>query len=728
VVITDAGSGSDGGVVITDAGSGSDGGGGGSDAGVPDRCVSIVPTSDSTSPRLSVSAYPLCPPAVDLGDADVVNLPDVYMVGNQFGDNAAIGTYTNVSCVASSSGGVTLESAMATFLRVEFDNCLPGFDPQGTITLEDQLTGETETFSIAEREARNVDLGTFTSTSNHVDADPDIGSVVRITSMDRNGNPQPFAIIDAAVGMSRAQQVRVTQDRAAETLFSATSPTFGHLQATDMRPTVAQPYLGLTANLNQPSSPNRVRGEGVQRIAFADNTKPTKVEAVCTADAIADGTFVWTNAHCIMNLADTVTPHRPMAQAIAQYILQSSYWVVAGGTLRGLGQAPDPLTWNWANNPVMGSQALAGPRRNQAQGASLVMTGGDWHWDYTVFRIPTDKQLGGVSVFTAALPAGYFTTQGNTRVQINQYPNGMPQQFGDRSAVPTSAILAVNVTNGGAGYTAAPAVNFVGGGQIAGGTPAAATAVIAGGVVTRINLTNPGSGYTDRPTITLTGGGGAGATGNVDFRSGNGVASLTVTAGGTGYTAVPTVTIAGGGGAGATATATLTGGVVTGITLTNPGTGYTTVPAVDITGGGGAGARATAVLGSSFATFLTPIYGPLLPSGAANPDADAVGLTNDVWYSIDTMGGSSGSQILGSGGAQQGQLVALHHAGTVLGGVTIPGINEAIRVDVILPDRGLGRNPANFMVTWVDAGGIRPEHPTAATDTTTVQQAMAGHL
>ncbi len=64
--------------------------------------------------------------------------------------------------------------------------------------------------------------------------------------------------------------------------------------------------------------------------------------------------------------------------------------------------------------------------------------------------------------------------------------------------------------------------------------------------------------------------------------------------GGSGYTSAPTVSITGGGGSSATATATISGGVVTGITITNAGSGYTSVPTVSFSGGGGSGAAAEA--------------------------------------------------------------------------------------------------------------------------------------
>ncbi|MBI6920292.1 phage tail protein [Pseudomonas monteilii] len=72
------------------------------------------------------------------------------------------------------------------------------------------------------------------------------------------------------------------------------------------------------------------------------------------------------------------------------------------------------------------------------------------------------------------------------------------------------ALAAIELTNGGTGYTSAPTVAFSGGG----GTGAAATAIVSGGKVVGFTITNAGSGYTSKPTITLTGGAGTGAAGS----------------------------------------------------------------------------------------------------------------------------------------------------------------------------------------------------------------------
>jgi FtsP/CotA-like multicopper oxidase with cupredoxin domain len=145
----------------------------------------------------------------------------------------------------------------------------------------------------------------------------------------------------------------------------------------------------------------------------------------------------------------------------------------------------------------------------------------------------------------------------------------------------------LTITNGGLGYTSAPAVVISGGG----GTGAEATAVVDG-VVTTLTLTNGGTSYTTAPTVEFSGGGGTGAEATAGIVGV--ISTLTVTNGGTGYTSAPMVMFHGGGGTGAAATAVIDGGVITELTLENPGTGYTSAPMVMFSGGGGTGAEATA--------------------------------------------------------------------------------------------------------------------------------------
>lgn len=63
---------------------------------------------------------------------------------------------------------------------------------------------------------------------------------------------------------------------------------------------------------------------------------------------------------------------------------------------------------------------------------------------------------------------------------------------------------------------------------------------------------------------------------------GDNVTSVALIQGGAGYVEVPGVTFSGGGGSGAAATATISGGVVTGVTVTNNGSSYETAPTVTL--------------------------------------------------------------------------------------------------------------------------------------------------
>jgi hypothetical protein len=60
------------------------------------------------------------------------------------------------------------------------------------------------------------------------------------------------------------------------------------------------------------------------------------------------------------------------------------------------------------------------------------------------------------------------------------------------------------------------------------------------------------------------------------------VSGCSVAAAGSGYPSAPGVTFSGGGGSGASATATVSGGIITGITVLNPGSGYSSPPTVTI--------------------------------------------------------------------------------------------------------------------------------------------------
>jgi hypothetical protein len=71
---------------------------------------------------------------------------------------------------------------------------------------------------------------------------------------------------------------------------------------------------------------------------------------------------------------------------------------------------------------------------------------------------------------------------------------------GATATVYNEFVVGITVTNGGTGYTFAPAVTITGGG----GAGAASYATISNGVVTAITVTNAGSGYTSTPQVIIT--------------------------------------------------------------------------------------------------------------------------------------------------------------------------------------------------------------------------------
>jgi hypothetical protein len=129
-------------------------------------------------------------------------------------------------------------------------------------------------------------------------------------------------------------------------------------------------------------------------------------------------------------------------------------------------------------------------------------------------------------------------------------------------------IKSVYLTAGGTGYTSAPTISFTGGG----GTGAAATAVVSGGVITRINITAYGSGYTSAPTVVITGAG-TGATATANLSGGKALSGpvtflLSSNYDGTLYESVFPITI---GDIGQTATNTVTIKPATGVNATISG-------------------------------------------------------------------------------------------------------------------------------------------------------------
>ncbi len=113
------------------------------------------------------------------------------------------------------------------------------------------------------------------------------------------------------------------------------------------------------------------------------------------------------------------------------------------------------------------------------------------------------------------LPAAFKATQDQIIVPESAYNMALGTTYSDTYSrisdtsltLKASSVKSVTVTNGGSGYTSAPAVTFVGGG----GKNATGVATVSGGVVTAVTLTKIGYGYTSEPSVFFTGGGGTGA-------------------------------------------------------------------------------------------------------------------------------------------------------------------------------------------------------------------------
>jgi hypothetical protein len=115
-------------------------------------------------------------------------------------------------------------------------------------------------------------------------------------------------------------------------------------------------------------------------------------------------------------------------------------------------------------------------------------------------RIARELKILGLQAYAV----GTFTAESGVVTKPNRWLQTLSVNWGSGQRT----ITAVEVDDGGEGYTSPPAVTFSGGG----GSGAEAYAFVVNGAVTQIAVTNPGAGYTSIPTVTLSGGGGSGAT------------------------------------------------------------------------------------------------------------------------------------------------------------------------------------------------------------------------
>ncbi|WP_283498256.1 Ig-like domain repeat protein [Cryobacterium sp. PH29-G1] len=254
------------------------------------------------------------------------------------------------------------------------------------------------------------------------------------------------------------------------------------------------------------------------------------------------------------------------------------------------------------------------------------------------------------------------------------------------------SISSITVTKPGTGYTSAPDVAVEAAGVQT--TPAAATADISRGVLTRIEVAEAGFGFT-APAVTITGGNptpgleaGAIASGGVD--------DLTIIDGGSGYTIQPIVEFTlpdQPNGTIPTATADMdASGVVTSVTVVTEGSGYSTAPTVTLRDANLINATAASV------TATIGIAAIELTSGGEGYDSAPVVTIADTVGTADK--GASATAIVAAKGAVTG--ITVTSAGS---GYLTPGLKKFVDT---LP--GMGPDQKNDLGQYI---------PTAVPDTTT---------
>jgi len=250
-------------------------------------------------------------------------------------------------------------------------------------------------------------------------------------------------------------------------------------------------------------------------------------------------------------------------------------------------------------------------------------------------------------------------------------------------------------------------------GILVGSNQATATATVSNGVVSGIAVTAGGATYASAPSVTITdaSGSGSGATATATIANGV-VTGITITAGGSGYvspvvtiglpavvnsgyslTTPPTVTFSVPGtpgfNAAATATATASGGVVTGITITSPGQFYgSTAPLVTITdaGGQGSGATATATVLNGAITAIT------LNAGGAGYVSPQVTISAPLTAAAVVTGGVNLVEVINPGVLYQATpIVTISDSAGNGTGATATAVMEGGQiVDIVVTSYGSG--------------------------------------
>jgi hypothetical protein len=164
------------------------------------------------------------------------------------------------------------------------------------------------------------------------------------------------------------------------------------------------------------------------------------------------------------------------------------------------------------NGAVTGSSTAF---TTQAKVGNTIRAGGR---DYVITKITSDTAatvesgINGGSITEVTSGTSYTLSEKPVFVSMSESSGDASKVFGvddntnnGENYASAGKVVEVGVANAGSGYTEAPAVNITGGG----GSGAAGTATISGGVVTGITLTNNGSSYENVPAVYI----------NVPFRT-----------------------------------------------------------------------------------------------------------------------------------------------------------------------------------------------------------------
>jgi FtsP/CotA-like multicopper oxidase with cupredoxin domain len=174
----------------------------------------------------------------------------------------------------------------------------------------------------------------------------------------------------------------------------------------------------------------------------------------------------------------------------------------AGKTLIVYNDAPAPVPAGDPRNDYY----TAGPD-NTFQGGAPSTSPGFGPNTRTIMQINVAAGTGtplNVTALNAAVGAAFTATQPAPIVQVS--PTPVYARISDTSLVPSGAtepVASISITAGGSGYKTVPKVRFTGGNPT---TPATATAIVSGGVVTGVNFTNHGTGYKSAPLVSFIGG------------------------------------------------------------------------------------------------------------------------------------------------------------------------------------------------------------------------------